>query len=165
MSALASYPISSSAARQLERPLFGHVIDGEVVPSLDGATMDVIDPATGAPIARAAAGSAADVDRAARSAARRLRRRPLARPRAAREGAPDAPHGRRSSPSTADVFAEIDVLDAGLLRSYTGFIVEFAVNGIDYFAGWPSKLERRRSRPCPPSSPCTQSASRSASSA
>ena len=41
----------------------------------------------------------------------------------------------------AEVFGEIDVLDAGLLRSYTGFIVEFAVNGIDYFAGWPSKLQ------------------------
>ena len=26
-----TYPISSAAARQLERPLFGHVIDGEVV--------------------------------------------------------------------------------------------------------------------------------------
>src|SRR4051794_5449427 len=63
-----TYPISAAAARQLERPLFGHVIDGEVVPSLDGATMPVIDPATGAQVATAAAGSAADVDRAVASA-------------------------------------------------------------------------------------------------
>src|SRR3954447_20923937 len=63
-----TYPISPAAARQLERPLFGHVIDGEVVPSLDGATMPVIDPATGERVALAAAGSAADVERAVRSA-------------------------------------------------------------------------------------------------
>ena len=41
-----TYPISAAAARQLDRPLFGHVVDGEVVPSLDGGTMPVIDPAT-----------------------------------------------------------------------------------------------------------------------
>src|SRR4051794_20751223 len=59
---------SPAAARQLERPLFGHLIDGEVVPSLDGATMQVIDPATGEGVALAPAGSAADVDRAVRPA-------------------------------------------------------------------------------------------------
>src|SRR5260370_42507967 len=63
-----AYPISATTRRQLERPLFGHVIDGEVVPSLDGGTMPVIDPATGERIATAAAGSAADVERAVRSA-------------------------------------------------------------------------------------------------
>jgi hypothetical protein len=64
----ASYPITPATARHLERPLFGHVIDGEMVPSLDGATMPVIDPATGEQVATAAAGSAADVERAVRSA-------------------------------------------------------------------------------------------------
>src|SRR5439155_23482019 len=62
------YPICSAAARTLERPLFGHVIDGEVVPSADGTTLPVIDPATGDQVATAASGSAADVDRALRSA-------------------------------------------------------------------------------------------------
>ena len=37
----ATYPISKVTARHLGRPLFGHVIDGEVVASLDGATMPV----------------------------------------------------------------------------------------------------------------------------
>ena len=32
-----TYPISAAAARQLDRPLFGHVVDGEVVPSLEAA--------------------------------------------------------------------------------------------------------------------------------
>ena len=64
----ASYPITPTTARHLGRPLFGHVIDGEVVPSLDGATMPLIDPATGEQVATAAAGSAADVERAGRFA-------------------------------------------------------------------------------------------------
>src|SRR3954451_7898464 len=63
-----TYPISPAAARQLERPLFGHLIDGEVVASLDGATMPVIDPATGERGALAAARSAGAVERAFRSA-------------------------------------------------------------------------------------------------
>ena len=61
-----TYPISAATRRELERPLFGHFIDGEVVESLEGGTMPVIDPATGGEVATAAAGTAADVDRAAR---------------------------------------------------------------------------------------------------
>ena len=82
-----TYPISAAAARQLDRPLFGHVVDGEAVPSLDGGTMPVIDPATGEQVATAAAGSAADVERAVQVRARGVRRRPLALPGAARAGA------------------------------------------------------------------------------
>src|SRR3954449_5547874 len=65
---ITALPLSAATARALERELFGHVIDGEVVPSLDGATMPVIDPATGQQVATAAAGAAADVERAVRSA-------------------------------------------------------------------------------------------------
>src|SRR5215216_7953054 len=63
-----TYPISAAAVRQLDRPLFGHFVDGGVAASIDGGTMPVIDPATGAEVATAAAGSARDVDRAVRSA-------------------------------------------------------------------------------------------------
>ena len=49
-----TYPISAAAAHQLDRPLFGHVIEGEVVPSLDDATMPAIDPASGEQVATAA---------------------------------------------------------------------------------------------------------------
>ena len=139
MSALASYPISSAAARQLERPLFGHVIDGEVVPSLDGATMPIVDPATGEHVATAAAGSQADVERAVRSARAAFddgRWRflpPLERERRMRRlAAAIAEH--------ADELAEIDVIDSGLLRLYAGFIVQFAIDGIEYYSGWPTKL-------------------------
>ncbi|HEY2936299.1 MAG TPA: aldehyde dehydrogenase family protein [Gaiellaceae bacterium] len=136
---VSAYPISPATARHLERPLFGHLIDGEVVPSLDGATMPVVDPATGRQVATAAAGSAADVERATRSArdafddGRWRFLAPLEKERRLRRlGWLLAERG--------DEFAELDVIDAGLLRYYTGFIVQFAVDGIDYYAGWPTKL-------------------------
>jgi acyl-CoA reductase-like NAD-dependent aldehyde dehydrogenase len=136
---LSTYPIGTAARRQLERPLFGHVIDGEVVPSVDGSTMPIIDPANGEQVATAAAGSAADVERAVRSAraafddGRWRFLAPLEKERRLRKlGSMLAERG--------DEFAELDVIDAGLVRIYCGFIVQFAVDGIDYFSGWPSKL-------------------------
>src|SRR4051794_15211114 len=137
---ISTHPFSAATARELEREVFGHVIDGEVVTSLDGATMPVVDPATGEQIASAAAGSAADVERAVRSARRafddgRWRNlAPLEKERRLRRLA-DLLSER------GEVFGELDDLDAGLLRMYTGFIVEAAVAGIEYYAGWPSKLE------------------------
>jgi acyl-CoA reductase-like NAD-dependent aldehyde dehydrogenase len=135
-----TYPISPESARHLSRPLFGHVIDGEVVPSLDGATMPVVDPATERQVAVAAAGSAPDVERAAASAraafddGRWWRLPPLEKERRLRTLA-----GLLAE--RAETFAEIDVIDSGLLKFYEGFIVQFAVDGIDYYAGWPTKIE------------------------
>ncbi|MFG1956288.1 aldehyde dehydrogenase family protein [Nonomuraea sp. NPDC049028] len=134
------YPISADTVRELSRQLFGHVIDGEVVPSADGATMPVVDPATERQVAIAAVGSAADAERAARSAraafddGRWRFLAPLERERRLR---------RLSAllAERADVFTELDVIDSGLLRWYESFIVQFAVDGIDYYAGWPTKLE------------------------
>jgi acyl-CoA reductase-like NAD-dependent aldehyde dehydrogenase len=40
----------------------------------------------------------------------------------------------------ADALAELDVIDSGLLRLYAGFIVQFGIDGIEYYAGWPTKL-------------------------
>ena len=135
----ATYPISPAAARQLERPLFGHVIDGEVVPSVDDATMPIIDPATGEQVATAAAGSAVDVERAVRSAREAFddgRWRflaPLEQERRLRKLAGLlADH--------ADELADLDVIDSGLLRMYAGFIAQFAVDGLEYYSGWPTKL-------------------------
>src|SRR5688500_15482941 len=136
---LSTYPIAPATARILGRPLFGHVIDGAVVPSLDEATMAVVGPGTGLQVATAASGSAADVDRAVRTAraafddGRWSSLPPLEKERRLRRLA-------SLVAERGDQFAELDVIDAGLLRLYTGFIVQFAVDGIDYYAGWPSKL-------------------------
>ena len=43
---------------------FGHVIDGKEVPSIDGATMETIDPYTQKAWATVALGGKADADRA-----------------------------------------------------------------------------------------------------
>jgi acyl-CoA reductase-like NAD-dependent aldehyde dehydrogenase len=134
-----TYPISPAAARQLGRPLFGHVIDGETVPSIDDATMPVVDPATGETVATAASGSAEDVDRAVRAARAAFddgRWRflpPLEQERRLRKFA-------SLIVEHADELAELDVIDSGLLRMYSGFIVQFAAEGIEYYSGWPTKL-------------------------
>ncbi|MCA1939547.1 MAG: aldehyde dehydrogenase family protein [Caenispirillum bisanense] len=47
-----------------------HLIDGEMVRAASGKTFDVVNPATGEKVGEAAAGDAADVDRAATAAAR-----------------------------------------------------------------------------------------------
>jgi acyl-CoA reductase-like NAD-dependent aldehyde dehydrogenase len=136
---VSTYPVSTATARQLDRALFGHVIDGQVVPSLDGQTMPVIDPATGEQVAVAAAGSAADVERAVRSArdafedGRWRYLPPLEQERRLRRLA-------QLVTEHTDELADLDVIDSGLLRFYSGFIVQFAADGIDYYSGWPSKL-------------------------
>ncbi|WP_072803201.1 aldehyde dehydrogenase family protein [Rhodococcoides yunnanense] len=134
-----NYPISEAARSTLAREIFGHVIDGQVVPSLDGRTMDIVDPARGESVARAALGGEADVDRAVASSRkafddgtwrlldpqdkeRRLRRM------------------SQLLLERRDEVAELDVIDAGLLRWYVDFTVDFAANGIDYYSGWPTKI-------------------------
>ena len=135
-----TYPLSAATAEVLRRPLFGHFIEGRAVPSADGATMPVIDPASGAQIAVAAAGAQADVDAAVRSAraafddGRWRLLAPLEKERRLRRLA-------ALLAERGDLFGELDVLDAGLLRGYTTFVVDAAVSSIEYFAGWPSKVE------------------------
>ena len=134
-----TYPISGATARLLERPLFGHVIDGEVYASLDGATMPVLDPATGEQVATAAAGSQPDVERAVQSAREAFddgRWRllpPLEQERRLRRLA-------ALMSERADELAELDVIDSGLLRFYAGWIVQYAIDSLEYYSGWPTKL-------------------------
>ena len=49
---------------------FGHIIDGQEVASIDGATMDDVDPYTREPWATVALGGKADADRAVAAARR-----------------------------------------------------------------------------------------------
>jgi acyl-CoA reductase-like NAD-dependent aldehyde dehydrogenase len=39
-----------------------------------------------------------------------------------------------------ELFSDIDVLDGGVVRSYSQFIVQFAVANVNYYAGWPTKI-------------------------
>jgi acyl-CoA reductase-like NAD-dependent aldehyde dehydrogenase len=136
---LSAYPLGADTVKYLESANFGHVIEGEVVPAASGETMPIIDPATGAEIGHAAKGGTEDVDRAvasARNAFEDGRWRDL----------PPAEKERRLRRyaelvvDKADVFSDIDVLDAGLLKPYTGFVAQVAADGINYYAGWPTKI-------------------------
>lgn len=131
--------VSADTRNYIERGVISHFIDGERVDADANATMDIIDPAIGQPIGKASQGSAADIDRAARSAraafedGRWRNVDPIEKERVLRRMA-------EIVTERADLFGELEVLDAGLLRAYAGFTVKFAVDGLDYFAGWPSKL-------------------------
>ena len=136
---LSGYPLAEETRTYLDDVAFGHVIDGELVPSASGATMPIIEPSTGAEIGTVAAGDAEDLERAVGAARRafedgRWRNlAPLEKERRLR---------RLSELFAANgaVFGDLDTLDAGLLRGYTDAIVQFAVAGLDYYAGWPSKI-------------------------
>jgi acyl-CoA reductase-like NAD-dependent aldehyde dehydrogenase len=136
---LSAYPIRPETHKYLESVALGHLIEGEIVLSASGETMPVIDPSTGAEIGRAAKGDVEDVDRAVAGARRsfedgRWRDLPPAEKerRLRRYAELVAEHG--------DVFSDLDVLDAGLLKPYTGFVVQVATEGINYYAGWPTKI-------------------------
>ena len=136
---LTDFPLAPETQKYLEAALIGHVIEGDVVVSRSGETMPIIHPATGAEIGWAAAGGPDDVERAVTSARRAFddgRWRDLAPLEKERRL-------RRLSELVAehaDVFSDIDVLDAGLLKVYTGFIVQATLDAVDYYAGWPSKI-------------------------
>jgi acyl-CoA reductase-like NAD-dependent aldehyde dehydrogenase len=136
---IAELPLVPETHKYLESTLIGHVIDGEVVASRSGETMPIINPATGQEIGRAARGGAEDLELAVASARRSFddgRWRSLApsekERRLRRLWELVVEHG--------EVFSDLDVLDAGLLKVYTGFIVKFALDAIDYFSGWPTKI-------------------------
>jgi acyl-CoA reductase-like NAD-dependent aldehyde dehydrogenase len=136
---LSSFPIGDETRRYLDSIAFGHVIDGELVPSASGATLPIVEPSTGQEIGTVASGDAEDLERAVGAARRSFEDgrwrdlTPLDKERRLRKLA-------ELFAARADVFADLDTLDAGLLRSYTAAIADFAVAGLDYYSGWPSKI-------------------------
>ncbi|MGW0163010.1 aldehyde dehydrogenase family protein [Mycobacterium sp. NPDC003323] len=116
-------------------------IDGTRVRALSGQTMAVLDPATGNRISTMACGGVDDISAAVQAASRAF--------------APTSPW-RQMSPldrgrvlhrigdliiQHAEDFAELEVLDAGKVRSAARAIdVEFASRAFHYFAGWPTKI-------------------------
>jgi acyl-CoA reductase-like NAD-dependent aldehyde dehydrogenase len=134
------FPLAPATANFLATGEFGHVIEGEVVASASGETLPLYDPATGLEFARCAAGGAEDVDRAVRSARQAFedgRWRNL-----------DAQEKERRLRRLSELLgrsrallSDLDVLDGGVVRGYSEFIVQFGIDAVDYFAGWPTKLQ------------------------
>jgi acyl-CoA reductase-like NAD-dependent aldehyde dehydrogenase len=136
---LDAYPLAAGTRRFLGSTPLGHFIEGEAVPSLSGETFADHEPGTGREFARVASGGGDDVDRAVRSARAAFedgRWRDLAP--AEREK-----RLRRLAVLLADnrdALMDLDVLDGGVVRTYSHFLVEFAIALTDYYAGWPTKL-------------------------
>jgi phenylacetaldehyde dehydrogenase len=115
-------------------------IDGRWVPARSGQTFDVLDPSTGAQLAKAAAGEAADVDAAVRAARAALESGPWSR----------LAHAERAKliftladlvERHADEIALIESLDGGNpLRSTRNVDVNMAIESLRYHAGWATKL-------------------------
>jgi len=140
--------LSKAARAFLSQGGFGHVIDGEFVGSASGETFAVYDPATGKEFARCAAGGAEDVDRAVRAARRafddgRWRNlEPLEKERRLRRLGQLIEENR-------DLLMDLDVIDGGLVRAYSEFIVKFGQDAVAYYSGWPTKLHGSTPA-CPP---------------
>jgi acyl-CoA reductase-like NAD-dependent aldehyde dehydrogenase len=132
----------SSQTRAFLGESHGLLIDGEHVPAADGRTFATFDPATARPLAEVADAGTADVDAAVQAAIRAgepgaewRRWRPRDRGRAiARLAA--------LVEERADTFAELESLDNGKpLKFARGVDVAMAVDHLDYYAGWPTKIE------------------------
>jgi len=135
-------PVPEHAARFIAKPL-QLLIGGEWVHAASGKTFDVFDPSTGQPIAKAAEGDAADIDRAVAAA------------RAAFEAGP----WPRMSPlerskliwrlgdaleAHAEEFAALEALDNGKpIRDARAVDVPGSYEMFRYMSGWGHAVERR----------------------
>lgn len=140
MVSLEDYELSPKTRRFLTGTPLGHLIDGEIVASADGATMPVIDPGTGREFARVAEGGAAEADRAAQAARRAFED---GRWRQMSPGQKEAVLRRLAAllEENREVLIDLDMLDGGIVRSQAPFFVQFGIDIAHYYAGWPSKIE------------------------
>jgi acyl-CoA reductase-like NAD-dependent aldehyde dehydrogenase len=136
---LTSYGLSDGALDVLGGGVVGHVINGQIGLSESGESFPVYDPSSGREVAQAAEAGEVEVNLAVAAARRsfddgRWRRlAPIQRERSLRRLA-DLIEANRTA------LGDLDTLDAGILHGYAGFIVDFAVGGVNYYAGWPTKL-------------------------
>ena len=137
--AISAYPLSAQTRQFFSSTRFGHVIDGEMIDGRGGQTIPIHEPATGVEFARVAAGTREDVDQAVRSARRAYddgRWRNL--PPAQREKCL-----RRLSQlldAHRELLMDLDVLEGGVIRTYSAFMVQLGIDIVDYYAGWPTKM-------------------------
>jgi acyl-CoA reductase-like NAD-dependent aldehyde dehydrogenase len=131
--------VTADAATFLAQPFVPHVIDGAPRGSRDGGTRPMVNPSTGSVFGTAANGGALDLDDAAEAARTafddgRWRHLPPREreSRLRRLAALIEEHG--------ETIADLDSLDAGILRRYASHIATYSANALHYFAGWPTKL-------------------------
>ncbi len=136
---LSQYPLGEETRKYLDSVAFGHVIDGELVQSASGETLPIYEPSTGNEIGRVAAGGPEELERAV-GAARRSFEDGRWRNLAPLEKEKRLRRLTELFADRAPVFSDLDTLDAGLLKGYTEAIGQFAIAGLEYYSGWPSKI-------------------------
>jgi acyl-CoA reductase-like NAD-dependent aldehyde dehydrogenase len=136
---IARYPLAAQTRQFFRDTTFGHFIEGEMTPSQSGDTLPIHEPASGLEFARIAAGSHADVDKAVRSAraafddGRWTNLAPAHKERCLRKLSTLLDAHR-------ELLSDLDVLDGGVIRGYSQFMVQFGIDVVDYYSGWPTKL-------------------------
>jgi acyl-CoA reductase-like NAD-dependent aldehyde dehydrogenase len=116
-----------------------HLVDGELRPAASGRTFDVVNPATGEVVARAAYGEAADVDAAVRAA--KAAQPAWARRRARERGALVAECGRRLA-EHAEELGRLVALETGkALRTESRVEAGVLADVFLYYGGLGSELK------------------------
>lgn len=118
------------------------LIDGEMVDALSGKTMNVVDPGTGKRISVAAVAGQADVDAAVAAARRAFGPNAPWRTMSALDRGRIMSRFARLLEENATEIVELEVLDGGKLKHAAETVdLPLAINHLDYFAGWTSKIE------------------------
>lgn len=142
MTVTTSPPVSTVDISGMLRRDPALLINGEFVAARSGRTMPVYNPASGRRIATVAAADEGDVDRAVRAAHRAFAPAAPWRRMTALERGRVIGRLARLLEEHADEMAEIEVVDGGWLRAAARDVeVDLAIRHLDYFAGWPSKIE------------------------
>jgi len=118
------------------------LIDNQWVDAAEGGEFETYDPATGDAIARVAAGTAADVDRAVKAARRALERGPWASMDAADRGRLLAKLADLVESNAAEL-AALESYNCGKTISDAKGDIGGVVNTLRYYAGWADKIEGR----------------------
>ena len=149
-SEISNYPLAEQTRAFLRTRTFGHVIGAEMRQSATGETLPIYEPASGLQFARVALASRAEVDAAVQSAresfddGRWRKLAPLQRERCLHKLS-------QLLDAHRELLSDLDVLEGGVLRGYSGFMVQLGIDIVDYYAGWPTKMHMSISalpRPC-----------------
>ncbi len=132
-------PIADASREKLNRHT-GNFIDGEIRPAVSGKTMPVIEPSTGETVAEASDSGPRDVDIAATAARAafddgRWRTLPPFQKEAVLRRFAELVRANR------EVFMDLDIVDNGMPRVVAEYHVMLQDEVLNYYAGWPSKLD------------------------
>jgi aldehyde dehydrogenase (NAD+) len=117
-------------------------IDNTWVDPVEGGSFETINPATGEPIARVAAGTAPDIDRAVKAARRALESGPWSKMDAADRGLVLFKLADLVQEHAGEL-AALESLNCGkTIKDATGDI-QGVINSLRYYGGWADKIEGR----------------------